>query len=628
MIHILQKIVSPLLILLAVLGISLGLFLYFLHISRFYYAIIFILPLLIYRYILLNEKFGLNINNRSPQKRSKILITIICFLLLTSMNVLFFFNGSFFGFIYMFFILSVLIFGILTYQIIEKKFYYPLIFIEIILFGLILRIQNFFSYNGIIGIDPHYHMGFINEIITNSKIPSGELYSFFPLFHLEIADIAIINELNLKISYFFISLLQLICVVLFVYLIGRQLCNSNVGLLGSLIASISPAILENNITIVPSTLAVVFFIILVFLIFSNKIRIFLPLLLFFTIILILTHHLSSFIFMIWLFIGTILFLNFFTRKENQFFWYFILTLIFLIFYWSVAFDETISGSQFFFDSLINTLRSVLLDRVGGSEVQLEKVYNTSIPFQNIFFIDSFNLIGLSLLITGVFLSLEKKIDLAKFGIITTLMALFVLGASTLGISQIIPQRWFYFINCIAAIPIAYTLFRTISINRRSTYFIGFACILLIGSLGMMHPYATIVNPIIQDDNLSTRLGFTDSELAASCFINLKNTNNPISTDLVYASEISTPSCSPSLKKPANVRYLYPPDKSSYWDGLSIIRMQNTYYSGAYSSGISPVIVDAQFFNFFRGEYYNEIYSNANVGIFPRNKKYYAHIGDY
>lgn len=600
------------------LGVILGVIFFFLHISRFYYPLIFIIPFLIFKFIKQSEKSSSSIENETnPQKRAILSITVVFLFLLSFMNILVFLNRYFFEFIYGFYILSILVFMVLVYQIVKKIYNIPSILTEIMLFGLSLRIHNFFSYNGIIGIDPHYHMGFINDILTNSVIPSGELYSFFPLFHLEIVNITILTLQNLKFSYFYISIIQLICIIFFVYLMGRELFKSQVALLASLIVTISPAILENNITIVPSTFAVAFFTILVFLLFSNKVKKFIPLIILFTIVIILTHHLSSFIYLIWLilFIGTIFFFNIFIKKERQFYLYFFITLIFLIFYWSIAFNETISGTQSFFDSIINTLRSVLLDTTSGSEFQLEKVYNTSVPFQNILFIDLFNLIGISLLITGAFLSLEKKTNIAKLGIITTLMALFVLGASTMGISQIIPQRWFYFINCIAAIPIAYTIFRILTINKRSTYFIGFACILLIGSLGMIHPYATIFNPIIQEDNIATRIGYTDSELAASCFVNLKSGNDMITSDLVYASEISTPSCSPSLKKINNVRYLYPQDESTYNSGTTIIRIQNKFYPSIYSSGIPPAIVDSLFLEYFETENFNRIYSNENVRIF-------------
>lgn len=589
---------------------------YIFGISRFYFALIFIFPLFLYEIIKFYEKKEYPLHEIVFDKYFLIFIKIFTFFLLSIMGFLVYFNKYSFKHLLIYYILVILLFFILTIQILKIKINPMFFLLEIGIFGILLRIHNYFSYDGIIGVDPHYHFAFICDMLSSNYLPIGELYYFFPLFHIEVAYLSLLLSMGLKFSYFLISIIQLIVIVLFIYLLGKELCNTQIGLLGSLFAIISPAIQENNITIVPSTLAVGFFVILIFFLFKKKNEEYLVIILLITIALIFTHHLSSFIYMIWiiLFVFFYLFFNRFLKKITIDYKYLILICIFIIFYWSISFTETI-GSATFFDGVINSLKSVLMNIDNGSDFKINTIYNISIPVYKLFYIDLFNLITISLVVLSFFLIWQNKSRFFVLGAITTMLIFAVLGASTLGISQIIPQRWFYFSSCISAIPVSYSICRIFRCKSKLLYFLGFFLIFLIGIAGILHPYGTISNPIIQDDNIATRLGCLDSEIFASKFITENNEPKTIFTDIIYSSEVAYTSYSPTLSRKNKIKIVYPPDLLTYNSGIILIRNQNRYYSGPYASGLPPVIVTEKFFTTFESNSYEKIYNNKGVDIF-------------
>lgn len=309
---------------------------------------------------------------------------------------------------------------------------------QIFLLVLFARATVYYQFPGPIGVDPWYHFAFINRLIESGNIPDLGSYKDFPLFHLLISSILMLTGLTIKNSSFVMGGFIMFIPIVFIFVIGKTLFNDKIALIGALILSISNEFSIWSFWIIPMSLGLVFFtIIIYFYIKPYNVRFsILKLILAPTII--FTHTISTFIMLSTLFIGNIITIldnrikntNIRSTISNTFVLYF---FIIMIFYWI-----TVTGWGLYFFS-----NSVFSDAPYTAEVTVPSInklvlLKSEIPLLYLVFL---GIIGsLHLFNNNLYASTNNK----KIVLLTWTVTAFIFIFYALGIGQFLPERWFIF----------------------------------------------------------------------------------------------------------------------------------------------------------------------------------------
>ena len=200
----------------------------------------------------------------------------------------------------MYFILIALMSVVVSVEMLcipPKKIYSYFILFQIILIALSLQWSELLIFPTLVGADPFVHQRFTLGILNNGYIPGDFSYSRLPIFHLIIGATSLITGLNYKMATMLsIGLLQVVCDVLFIFLLGRFMFNDRIGLLGALLVGIANRHIQMGFWAIPNTIAAVFIPIIIYLLF--KIRKENPIIgtslaIFFMATLILTHTVTA-----------------------------------------------------------------------------------------------------------------------------------------------------------------------------------------------------------------------------------------------------------------------------------------------------------------------------------------------
>lgn len=186
---------------------------------------------------------------------------------------------------------------------------------------------------------------------------------FFPIMHINVAATQIVADLSGKDASMFSITIPLIISSIFAYLIGRELCSENVGLLAMLIVNVSDY--HNWWGVAPQTTSygIIIFFILIYALYKLKVHcrkiewMIIVFMLMYTII--MSHAVSSFILLmtlIGLMIGSLIYSTVFPGKGN-----FITPGLILIYFvaliqqWFVA-DYAEGGNSFLIRFLFHSFR--------------------------------------------------------------------------------------------------------------------------------------------------------------------------------------------------------------------------------------------------------------------------------
>jgi hypothetical protein len=178
----------------------------------------------------------------------------------------------------------------------SRKWCNYLVLFETVLIGLSLEFSQLLIFSGLVGIDPWGHQAFTLNILKAGHVPEGYAYSQLPLMHLTIGETSLMTGLDYKIATMLsISLSQVLCNVLFTFLLGSLLFNNKIGLLGGLLIGVANWQVYWGIWTIPTTMAAVFMPIIIYLLLKGRrqkhVDAFLAILLMGA--LILTHTLTS-----------------------------------------------------------------------------------------------------------------------------------------------------------------------------------------------------------------------------------------------------------------------------------------------------------------------------------------------
>ncbi|MFC6733582.1 MULTISPECIES: DUF2206 domain-containing protein [unclassified Haladaptatus] len=415
--------------------------------------------------------------------------------------------------------------------------------IQILAFVGVLRLAALFTSPGYIGIDIWTHMEQIARPVYEQRSLSAisdNKHFAAPFFHLLVAGVAILFDVTLRDALYLSLGLAMPFAALLIYMTTRLLVATRWALFAAVMYGIGDYVIEWGMHLIPTSHGLLLFLGVLY----AMVRVMqtehelkdLALLLFFSVALILTHQVSSFIMMV--VIGAavvaqvILSIDLFSptpvRPDVVSFTpavnlsgLLVFDAGFITFMWSF----TPYRGNSFLETVLNYLRETVADSAGflnlasggGGASGVVAGEGPTLIEQIAQYVDTVGfLLLLFVAIVGCLYVLRR--ERSRHSVFTLLIAsvimlVFVLGLPMFGIRNFIPQRWFAFLYAPLAIMGAIGV-RHMSFNLYPKVVVAVMLIFVLVFPGMMlmSSHGAIDNPVFDDNR--ARLSYTEQELDA------------------------------------------------------------------------------------------------------------------
>jgi hypothetical protein len=401
---------------------------------------------------------------------------------------------------------------------------------KIIVIGLNLAWSQLLIYPSLVGADPWYHQMFTLKILHAGHIPSGyHQYSQLPTMHLMIGGTMLITGLDYKMATMFsVSLLQVVCNIMFIFLLGKFIHSAKAGLLAALSVGTANYFIQFSYTPVPNTMGVVFIPIIIYLLFKlrqEKPKVSICLSVLFIAAVLLTHTVATVmlvavLFLIWLAFELYKRLRYQAAERA---WVFLVVTLVLtaagLSYW--ARDPFIWRNL---SDLVRAFEAALLRGFAPLPGNLTPLQAAVVQYQTHVVPVSeqlFNQLGLfsfyGLAFVGSFAMLGRSLR-NRYGFALVIASLLILAANFFVIlpfqSWLVP-RINHLLQILLAIPVGTAFLWLASLPGRK---IASAC--LIGTIVFALSFLMVMSPQLNRDNRTfsantiVRYAFTESELQA------------------------------------------------------------------------------------------------------------------
>jgi hypothetical protein len=503
-------------------------------------------------------------------------------------------------------------------------------FIKITILSLVIRGGIFFNYPSIMGYDAYAHTDIANLIMHTGSVPPIEIsgkYLYSPILHTFIANVGILCQIPVKYAVFLsIGVGSVIC-TLFIFLIGKYIAGPKVGMFASLLANITNDLIVPGITnITPGSLVLCYLLVMLYLVLASNIRPMIrdSLLIFFALLLVITHQLSTFVvflIMLALFISQVLRSHFQSTPVPRVpsTTYLALFGIAIISYWIIM--ELPNGTTFFefvAKPFIGTL-------VGGGQYGSDLLivgHDYGRDFLDLLIHQASYLILPFFAIGGLLLWISPGSKNGfSIAFIAAALLILVYGVPLLGIRNLLTSRWMPMLCIFLSILAAVFIWRLINLSpRKSVKMCAVVLIVFVFAFLMITtPAINKDNPLVGEDT-TVRNQFTYSELQAVRTIGS-----------VYAGDTYV---DPTFQNAYNFYHSYDTSgdgtssnrrvfgfslsgSKAGTDALFVLRVCTLYEpinvkaSGLYGDHISRTIPQ-EFFDSFESSNYNKIYSNNYI----------------
>ena len=465
----------------------------------------------------------------------------ICYFILYILSILsVYFRQNFYERPLLYFILTAVMAGFIACEIlISGKHHVGLILTQCVLLGLSVAWSQLLIFPSLVGVDPWYHYAFTNQILGDFHIPDGESYSKLPIFHLMIAITSLLTNLPYKFAVMVsVSLGQILCNALFLYLIARSLFkNQQVALLTALLVTIANTCIFMSYWSIPNSFAAVFmpiaFYILLFKVKGKARILFTSLVAIMMVMIILGHTITAmcmaiFLFAVWF--SFRVYRIFFATNEAQISLLFPVSFVIFMFSW---WTYVSSGS---FGALAILIKDGFSINFFSNTPPEFQNYLMTVPINE----QVFNNLGMFLFFTlsfiGIFSMISRKGNSYTFifawlGLIPLAISFFAL----ISMLSIIEQRWWYFAQIFLSIPLAVGLIMLVTWKcKRNISMLVFIFIMVVPLcfFNIMSPDANVDNHFFSSESSMTST-LTGSEIV-SIFTIFNFRENVILTDEYYA----------------------------------------------------------------------------------------------
>lgn len=362
-----------------------------------------------------------------------------------------------------------------------------LILTKIIMIALNLRAGLYYEFPGLYASDPYTWVEYCRYTLETGQIVPNSTYTYYPIMNLELAITSLLSNLNLKNTMFFSLGFFEILGITYIYLVGKIVSNSTVGLLGSLMLGISQTHIRMGVVIFQSTLGLGLYSLIFYVLFRKNnlkdVRIS-ALLVFLVIVLTISHHLSSMtllLSLIFILVGECVYDLLYKKSilitDNLFL--VILTSICIISYW-------IYNGSWQFEFAIKSLSAIILDTTRN---QVEAL---AVPVQYNAIIAELKQIGIYLylflfIIGGLYWLNYTKIDKLKMMLLFggALLTFSTFAFIIAGYKEIAVNRWFPFVYTLISIPAAQGLLCIVNDLKSNGKMISFILFISIFSTVMI-----------------------------------------------------------------------------------------------------------------------------------------------
>jgi hypothetical protein len=389
---------------------------------------------------------------------------------------------------------------------------------------------------------------FTLKILDAGHIPSGYDYSQLPAMHLLIGGTSLITGLDYKMAAMFsVSLLQVVCIILFIFLLGKFIHSAKAGLLAALSVGTANSFIYFSYWTIPNTMGVVFIPIIIYLLFKlrqEKPKASICLAALFTAVLILTHTIATvmlvvILFSLWLGLELYKRLRYQAAERARVFLVAAVVLTGAGLTWTF-----VSGNMHYLIWLIRTFRitflAIFTPGAGPPPGELSPLEAAVAQYQNLIVPLSerlFNSLGFSLFcafaIIGSFALFSRRLR-NRYGFALVIAGFIILAVTYIGnaIGFYAAQRFSYPAQVLLAIPVGIAFLWLASLPGKK---IASAC--LIGIVVFALSFLMVMNSN-QDNrtfspNTIVRYAFTQSELQAA------NTASNIYDGQIASDEIYT-----------------------------------------------------------------------------------------
>ncbi len=412
----------------------------------------------------------------------------------------------------------------------SKLQYFPLL--QILIVSLLFRVVIYFQFPSIVGMDPWYNHLMFNDIISRGYFSLEYMYSRFPIFPFENVESILVTGLEYKLCLFFtIGIIELLSIV-FVFLLGKTICNFKTGVLASLFLSFYSAhIAYGTHSIIAMSVGITFFSIICYLIIKNHIKKSLKIsiiIFLFLILLILTHVVAAaicFLLLLSFLFGKYLYKFIENKQMDERTVTFALASFFgvaMLGYWmwvSGYIGYIAESIKFVFD-------------FSQREFVMGHVYRGSVDFyQSLFENLEYNII-LLLLVLSVLVWLNKKNrTLERYYLLSFvgLTYLVIYVARRTGIDAMLPNRWYPFLYLLMSIFICFSLLELSTKLKRSGKIITTSIIFILSFTMIISNLANVDAPLYTSTD---RTAFEESEMNSADFIYTRS-NETSYTDVYY-----------------------------------------------------------------------------------------------
>lgn len=400
---------------------------------------------------------------------------------------------------------------------------------KIIILSLSIYGGIYYEYSGVLGSDPWLHNAEIQEVVNagSMNVIDGQYYQF-PAFYTSNAITQISTSLSTYSSIFASVGVFIVISCIFVFLVGRNISSSKVGLLAALIFSLADQTIIRATSIIPMSLGLCFLLAILYLVLcrnnkeSWKYSILIIIL---SISLILTHPIASLVTLISL-ITIYIGIKLYKQINNANTEYEVVSLALIVVFAIIMFLVWIKAppeSKSFFDSSFSRLISSLQTETQFSattaiaETSDNSFLDGLISYLTYLLNNGGYFILLALAIFGCLIYLRSEnLTGLKMAIILTLAALVLIPRTStlLHINGILPERWIAFQFIPLSILGLYGLIGISNFIRSNLARLCLIMAVVMSTLFIMTAMssANSDSQLLHDKSLS-RNGYTESEIS-------------------------------------------------------------------------------------------------------------------
>jgi hypothetical protein len=400
---------------------------------------------------------------------------------------------------------------------------------KIIVIGLSLAWSQLLIFPSLVGADPWGHQMFTLKILDAGHIPSGFQYSQLPAMHLMIGGTMLITGLDYKMATMFsVSLLQVVCNIMFIFLLGKFIHSAKAGLLAALALGVANWHILSAYWTVPNDMAVIFIPIIIYLLFKlrqEKPKVSICLSVLFIAAVILTHTIATVMLVLVMFL---IWLGFELYKKLRYqaaqrAWVFLIVALVLtvagLTYWARDYFiwSNLSGLVRAFEAALLRGFTPLPGNLTPLQAAVVQYQTHIVPVSEQLFNQSGLFLFFGLALVGSFAMLGRNLR-NRYGFALVIVSLLILAANFLVIlpfqGWLVP-RFNLLLQILLAIPLGIAFLWLTGLPSRK---IASAC--LIGAIVFALSFLMVLSPQLNRDNRTispntiVRYAFTEFELQA------------------------------------------------------------------------------------------------------------------